>query len=259
MSTKNTQMDGDLSVGRNVAIGGDTTTQGSSLVKKNLTVEGWLEAKNLKTVNKGMFSNEGELKAEYPNPENGWWALVGDFPPYVYIVKEGEWVNTNKTADNIEIDGGDIDITNNPDEEDITSEEASNGITVLKFKDKNHDAANFSGLGRVYLRKNMQDGKNVLTQSMINSANTRYIIQYDYDLNGESITIPDNCVLVFDGGSISNGTIFCSEIYISNRNNFFFKHIALKGKILNDVIKANWFSLKKSNEGNFFLTILTIC
>ncbi len=49
--------------------------------------------------------------------------------------------------------------------------------------------------------------KNVLTQSMINQPNTIYHIQYDYDLNGQSITVPEGCVLQFEGGSLSNGTI----------------------------------------------------
>lgn len=44
--------------------------------------------------------------------------------------------------------------------------------------------------------------QNCLTQDMINEANTIYIIRYDYTLK-EDITIPVNCVLKFDGGSIS--------------------------------------------------------
>lgn len=49
--------------------------------------------------------------------------------------------------------------------------------------------------------------KNVLTQDMINKSNTIYEIRYDFDLNGGEITIPENCVLKFNGGSLSNGTI----------------------------------------------------
>ena len=45
----------------------------------------------------------------------------------------------------------------------------------------------------------------VLTQEMISEPNQIYIIQYDYDLRGDSITIPNNCVLNFRGGSLSNG------------------------------------------------------
>lgn len=42
---------------------------------------------------------------------------------------------------------------------------------------------------------------------MINTPNTIYHIQYDYDLQGAEITVPDGCVLQFEGGNLSNGTI----------------------------------------------------
>jgi len=42
---------------------------------------------------------------------------------------------------------------------------------------------------------------------MINNANTVYEIRYDFDLNGETINIPENCVLLFNEGTISNGTV----------------------------------------------------
>lgn len=57
------------------------------------------------------------------------------------------------------------------------------------------------GMGRVILTK----GKGFAEQLV--KGNTIYIIQYDFDLNGESVTIPANCILEFDGGSLSNGTI----------------------------------------------------
>lgn len=88
------------------------------------------------------------------------------------------------------------------DEEDITEQ---NG--TLQLANKTYDKQSFSGLGRVYLRKNIVGDKNVLTQAMINKANTIYVIQYDYDLKEASINIPENCVLQFDGGSLSNGNI----------------------------------------------------
>ena len=102
------------------------------------------------------------------------------------------------------------------DDEDITKDIDS----TLKFADKEYNPANFSGLGRVYLRKNIVDDKNVLTQDMINKENTKYIIQYDYDLNGETITIPINCILELQCGSISNGIIVCNNtvIFAYNKN-----------------------------------------
>lgn len=127
------------------------------------------------------------------------------------------WVtyqNTSLSVDNYEdVDNwvldsgvnveGDVTITNNPDYEDLTQ----NNQNELKFADKEYSAATFSGLGRVYLRKNIISNKNVLTQAMLADENTIYIIQYDYDLNEAEITIPNNCILKFDGGSLNNGKI----------------------------------------------------
>lgn len=76
------------------------------------------------------------------------------------------------------------------DEEDITEQ---NG--TLQLANKTYDKQSFSGLGRVYLRKNIVGDKNVLTQAMINKANTIYVIQYDYDLNGQTIVTPSNSIL----------------------------------------------------------------
>lgn len=42
---------------------------------------------------------------------------------------------------------------------------------------------------------------------MLLQDNTRYIIQYDYDLNNQTINIPNKCILEFQGGSLKNGTL----------------------------------------------------
>ena len=36
---------------------------------------------------------------------------------------------------------------------------------------------------------------------------TKYIIKWDFDLEGKTIILPPNVLLEFDGGSLSNGTI----------------------------------------------------
>ena len=54
----------------------------------------------------------------------------------------------------------------------------------------------------IILKKNLVNGVNTLTQAMMNQTNTKYVIKYDYTL-GDDITVPANCVLEFDGGSIS--------------------------------------------------------
>lgn len=69
----------------------------------------------------------------------------------------------------------------------------------------------YNGMGRVVLPKNMVNGVNTLTQDMlykgdpgsrVPNTNTIFVIQYDFVL-GEDITIPANCILGFDGGSIT--------------------------------------------------------
>ena len=97
-------------------------------------------------------------------------------------------------------------VINFPDEEDLTSD----GVT-LSFKDREYQPENFSGLGRVILRKNIikvgEEYKNILTQNMINKENTVYEIRYNFDLNKEEIIIPKGCILNFQGGKILNGAI----------------------------------------------------
>lgn len=88
-----------------------------------------------------------------------------------------------------------------------------NSLTVLWnrlkkgiLNNRNYEPTEFSGKGYKVLEKNIQiiDGvkKNILTPGMINQPNTIYEIRYDFNL-GEDITVPANCVLEFDGGSIS--------------------------------------------------------
>lgn len=105
------------------------------------------------------------------------------------------------------------------DEEDLTS---VNG--ALQLKDREVDADNFQSKGYVILRKNLvqqEDGsyKNTLTSDMISQPNTTYEIRYDFDLNGETIDIPKNCILKFEGGTFNNGFItnyhthICPEMF----------------------------------------------
>jgi hypothetical protein len=43
---------------------------------------------------------------------------------------------------------------------------------------------------------------------MINETNTVYEVRYDFDLNGTTVTIPENCIIKFNGGSIGSGKVF---------------------------------------------------
>lgn len=162
-----------------------------------------------------------------------------------YIVEE-----VNKAVADIqpiEITG---DVTNAPDEEDLTSENQG-GTDVLKFKDKAYNSALYSGLGRVYLRKNIVTlegtGKNVLTQAMVNTTNTIYLIQYDYDLNGQTVTLPAGCVLEFDGGSVKNGTLVGSGTKIIASDGKIFDTMTFGGSFIG-AMNALWIGATPNDQ-----------
>ena len=104
-SINNKHIDGDASVGRNAAIGGDVTVQGRSRFKGNVRIDGWLEAKNINSAYKGLYTTVENLKTDYPLPHDGWWALVGtSLPAPIYVVDGGKWIPTGETGGNPEID-----------------------------------------------------------------------------------------------------------------------------------------------------------
>lgn len=128
---------------------------------------------------------------------------------------------------------------------------------------KAYDAADFSGMGRVNLPKNIQTvvgvEKNLLTQDMfykgevgsrVPNTNTIFVIQYDYTL-GEDITVPANCVLEFDGGSISGEhTVIGNNTGINaGLVKIFSVDITLTGTF-NCELNAIWFGLSISNSDN---------
>ena len=84
-------------------------------------------------------------------------------------------------------------VLNAPDEEDLTSVNIG-GTDVIRFKDKTYNVNLYSGMGRVYLRKNMVNGVNILTQDMfykgevgsrVPNTNTIFVIQNDYVISEE--------------------------------------------------------------------------
>ena len=119
-------------------------------------------------------------------------------------------------------------INNLADDEDLVSVDKGENLSVLKFADRPFSPDRFCGKGYKILRRNIMDGKNILTQDMINQSYTIYVVQYDYDLNGATITLPEGCMFDFQGGSISNGF--------------------LEGKIENTHAHPEWFHSPKDED-----------
>lgn len=138
---------------------------------------------------------------------------------------------------------GNKSITNLPDEEDITVTDNQ----TLKLKDKEYAPKDYSGMGRVYLRKHYVNGVNTLTQHMMRKPNTIYIIQYDYCLAGQTIEVPENCVLEFQGGSLRNGVVILNETSLVENGSRIFDNITLSG-ILNGDLSCTMFGASPSSS-----------
>lgn len=151
-----------------------------------------------------------------------------------------------------------------PDEEDITGVRDGNR-TFLKFKNREYNPEEFSGMGMIILRKNLvgtaacsiddEDHlNNILTQDMINQENTVYIVQYDFDLDGKVISIPKGCTLWFQGGSINNGTMYLQETAILGAFEFADMGTAkLFGKFNTGQIMTFSNESYKAKEGGYFV------
>ena len=99
-SIKTTHIDGDIAIGRNIAMGGKANVAGSVQVGHDLKVKGWLDAPNIKGANKGVFTSLEALEAAYPEPQDGWFAGVGASTPFTaYTGSNGAWVATGGTID----------------------------------------------------------------------------------------------------------------------------------------------------------------
>lgn len=117
-----------------------------------------------------------------------------------------------------------------PDEEDITIV-SKGGSSVLQFKNRGKD----KGMGYIILRT----GESLSSQ--MSETNTIYEVRYNFDMNGETLSVPDNCVLKFEGGSIANGTINGTFEVRTSKNGILFNNVSVGFKITNHTIESEWF------------------
>lgn len=187
MNTNNTQIDGDMSVGRNVAVGGAMNVQGDATVNHDLTVKGWLNAPNIKGPNKGVFTSLDDLSAVYPTPQDGWYAGVGTSAPFaLYVGKNGVWTATGGTMSN---PGGSHFMGYAPatNPTPVPTEER---VYITARADTNQGPKTYTGYGN---------------SSWIASQGTQYIIWWDGESWKRSLIDRDNATISNDprrGGAI---------------------------------------------------------
>ncbi len=89
------------------------TFYGDVNIQNNLTVAGYIRAKGIKQPSLGLYLSEATLKAKWPDPEVGMWALVGEnFPATVYVCQaEGVWTETEATGGPDDVDLSGIKVT----------------------------------------------------------------------------------------------------------------------------------------------------
>ena len=89
-------------------------------------------------------------------------------------------------------------------------------FTIIAF------VPNAAAMNRVVLKGSNNEAKSKLTQEMfyktengrkVPSTNTIFVIQSDFEL-AEDITIPEGCILEFEGGSLRNGKLNTNGCFI---------------------------------------------
>lgn len=94
---ENHSVGGSVAVGRDVTVGGRSTIRGNATFNRDVYISGWLNARNIRGAGKGLYETVDKLNGAYPNPENGWFALVGNtLPADIYRAWGGEWVATGQ-------------------------------------------------------------------------------------------------------------------------------------------------------------------
>ena len=94
---ENHSVGGSVAVGRDVTVGGRSTIRGNATFNRDVYISGWLNARNIRGAGKGLYEKVEKLNSAYPNPENGWFALVGDtLPAGIYRAWGGEWKATGQ-------------------------------------------------------------------------------------------------------------------------------------------------------------------
>lgn len=120
-------------------------------------------------------------------------------------------ITFNDLDDNLKtILGSNRTVVNHADGEDLTVRKQ-----VLKFADRHYETTKDVERGYIIIRRkyktvirdNNQVRINILNQDMINEENTIYEVRYVFDLNGQVINVPSNCIIFFNGGKFINGTV----------------------------------------------------
>lgn len=130
---------------------------------------------------------------------------------------------------------------NNPDNIFLT--EKNSAITLKDVDD------NLYGQNIVFVPK----GANL--SEVLSSPNTSYILRFSYNLNGD-VTIPQNCVLIFEGGCVYGGSLIGNKTRIVYNGPIFASNVTIGGTWDVKTISSNM--LVSPSETNSLLKLLPL-
>lgn len=105
MNTRTKEIAGSLAVSAGLTVGTNAHVSGSAHIAHSMRVDGYLDAPNLTTSGKGLFLDIDELRAAYPNPKAGDYALTLECsnPPddeHIPVYKNLAYLVTTRRANN---------------------------------------------------------------------------------------------------------------------------------------------------------------
>lgn len=161
----------------------------------------------------GKFYGFFPAAADLPAGDDEGYAYVGASAPFtIYVFNGSSWRDSGSVYSYPVGNGDDID---------------TNAAGQLQFANR----PSTYGMGYKILRRDASFA------SQVGDSDTIYEIRYDFDLNGGSAAIPSGCVLLFNGGSISNGELTLNDTYISGPAKF---ACSLSGSVKNELFNALW-------------------
>ena len=92
--------------------------------------------------------------------------------------------------------------------------------------------------------------KNQPFARQVQQAHTIYEIKYDFDLRGETVQMPVDCILRFAGGHLKNGTVVFDNTIIESSYREVFDQISVSGRIANHEVWLSWWKLAYDRSVN---------
>lgn len=151
--------------------------------------------------------------------------------------------------------GGSADFLTEPDDLALVPAAQQGDPSVLKFANRAYNSQSPNGMGYKILRKD------ATFASQVTDTNTIYEIRYDFDLDGGTVNIPANCVLLFNGGSVHNGRLVLNNTEFSGDIKFGI-NLNFTNKCVNPFVTPKYFGAKgdgTTNDTNAFVSALTVC